>query len=85
MNPITHSNIASMRRFPVNTGVLLTDHSSSTTELGHVVGYALNSLDELVIEVEVVGKLHGDFEKTVERVFIHPGNKVRTIQLLSEL
>lgn len=88
MKPTIKQNISAMRRFPINTGVLLTDNwagGNPTHRVGFVVGFALNSLAEVVIEVEVISQLHGDFEKTINRVFIHPGNNVTVIQPLSEV
>lgn len=69
MKPAIKQNISAMRRFPINTGVVLTSHWSGGTpthRVGSVVGYALNSL------VEVVNRLHGDFQRTTERVIHSP-------------
>lgn len=77
-----------MKRFPVGTSVILTSHQSGKSveiELGVVVKYALNCMNELVVGVEVAKPLVGSFEDNNEVKYIHPGNTMTVIRPVAEL
>jgi hypothetical protein len=82
------AGIKAMKRFPIGEVVVLTTSSPDHTpiiELGTVVKYALNSFGEPVIGVEVVCPLTADCKSKNFVRFVHPENKVTSIQPVTEL
>lgn len=71
-------NIKTLTRFKVGMNVTLT--SGSTVQYGTVRGFALNSVGEVVVGVEVIGELFGDFQVDNKINYYHPCNKITVIE-----